>query len=241
LNEETFEQTPALTPSGAKLFPLDWRTTEIKLAKGRFVHTISRPSNELMLEREDELDVEIPIAKDGSYGLPDATAQEEIDAKYYDRLNAQAEGYKGTIPQAHKAAAFQGLFQREIYIDENCDIFGDEIVVIEEIGSGDEPDFVIHHILRGADESEIKKFRQRANNGRLSPDKRGRQKFVQKSNLRSAMAFYQSLFKRMTGAKIGEKPFDQWTKGEVFDYVNALIQRRVVQVYVEALTGNLLD
>lgn len=224
-----------------KLFPLDWQTTDVKLAKGRFTHTLSRPSTELMLEREDELEMEVPIAKDGSYSLPDSTEQEEIDAKYQREICVSTSGYGAEPPTAHRAAAFQGLFQREIYLDPDCDPFGEEVTVIEEIGGGDEPDFVIRHVLRAAEETEVKRFRQKNNNGRLMPDKRGRQKFVQKSNLRSAMTFYQSLFSRMAGASVGGNAFSDDRRDQFIEAVNPLIQRKVVAVYVEALTGNLLD
>lgn len=240
MNEETTNnETP--NQRDEKLYPLDWKQTEVKLAKGRFTHTLQRPSTALMLEREDELEMEIPIAKDGSYSLPDTTEQEEIDAKYHGQICMAISGYGAEPPTAHRAAAFQGLFQREIYLDPECDPFGDEVVVIEEIGTGDEPDFVIRHVLRAAEESEVKKFRQKNNNGRLMPDKRGRQKFMQKSNLRSAMAFYQSLVRRMSGASVGGAAFSEDCRSEFIEAVNPLIQRKVVAVYVEALTGNLLD
>ncbi len=55
--------------SGDGLFKLDWETTEIDLAKGRFKHTLKRPDPELILKRDDELQATIPIAKDGSYSM----------------------------------------------------------------------------------------------------------------------------------------------------------------------------
>lgn len=224
------------------LYPLDWNTTTVKLAKGRFTHTLNRPSNELLIERSDELAFEIPIAKDGSYSIPDATVQEEIDAKYAERIRAgEPTGYKGTIPQAHLAAAFQGLFQNEIYVDEDCDIFGDEIVVIEEIGSGDEPDYVIKHFLRAPDEKELKKVRQKLSNGQMKPDKRRRQKYVEKSKLRPIMAYYSAWFTRIEGAKIGDRPFAPERRDEFLSEINALTQFAVVKAIVQELTGNLLD
>lgn len=246
MNNDNFEvnkeEQPKQTPGIEKLYPLDWKTTEVRLAKGRFVHTLGRPSNELLLRRADELDIEIPIAKDGSYAIPDLTAQEEIDAKYAEEIRAgEPKGYNGRIPKAHLAAAFQGLFQREIYVDPDCDIFGDEITVIEEIGNGDEPDFVIKHIVRAPDEKELKKVRQKLNSGRLYPDKRGRQKFVEKSNLRSMMSYYSAWLLRMEGVRIGNSPFSIEKRDEFVAETNALTQRRVVQVVVQELTGNLLD
>lgn len=224
------------------LYPLDWKTTTVKLAKGRFEHTLNRPTNALLLERADELEVEIPIAKDGSYSIPDATAQEEIDAKYSEKIRASdPTGYKGNIPQAHSAAAFQALFQREIYVDPDCDIFGDELVVIEEVGSGDEPDYVIKHFVRAPDEKELKKVRQKLNNGQMKPDKRGRQKYVEKSKLRAGMAYYAAWFLRMDGAKIDERAFAPERRDEFLSEINALSQFAVVKAIVQELTGNLLD
>ena len=251
MNEENFEnegganvEKPQLPKIQGieNLCPLDWKTMDVKLAKGRFVHTLERPSNDLLLEREDELELVVPIAKDGSYAMPDRIVQEEIDEKYALKLRVgETQGYKGTIPQAHSAAAFQGLFQREIYVDPDCDIFGDEITVIEEVGTGDEPDFVIRHIVRAPEEKELKKVRQKLNNGKLHPDKRGRQKYVQKSNLRSMMSYYSTWFIRMEGAKIDERPFSTERRDEFLAEINALTQREVVKTIVQELIGNLLD
>jgi hypothetical protein len=234
----TAGRMPALQPAGYKL---DWQDAEIRLAKGRFTHTLSRPSPEMMIAREDELQPEIPIAKDGSFALPDSTAQEETDAKYYDRIVIKTEGYTAEIPTAHKAAAFQGLFRREIYLDPECDIFGDEVTVIEEIGGGEEPDFTILHVLRQPTEAELKKCRQGSSGGRLLPDKRGRQKLVTSSNLRSAMRFYNTWLVRIEGAAIGGNTFSPDKRDEFVALVDPLIQRKVVTVLVDELTGGLLD
>lgn len=240
---EDFEQSQPPKPAGIeKLYPLDWRTTDVKLAKGRFVHTLERPTNELILERDAELETEIPIAKDGSYSLPDETASEEIDAKYYERLVKNTTGYEEReIPALHKAKAFQGLFQREIYVDESADIFDEEITVIEEIGGDDEPDFVIRHVLRQPDEKDLKRIRQTLNNGKLMPDKRGRQKFVSKSNLRKMLSFYAQYFVRLDGAKIDERAFSDDRRDEFIEVVSPLVRRKVVALLVGELSGKLSD
>ena len=225
----------------SKTYKLDWQDAEIRLSKGRFSHTLSRPTAEMIIAREEELQSEIPIAKDGSFTLPDATAHEETDAKYYDQIVVRTEGYKGMVPVAHKAAAFQGLFRREIYLDPDSDIFADEVTVLEEIGSGDEPDFIIRHTLRQPAEAELKKFRQSNSGGRLMPDKRGRQKLVTSSNLRSAMRYYSAWLVRIDGATVGEAAFSPDKLGEFAAQVDPLIQRKVVNILVEELTGSLLD
>jgi hypothetical protein len=246
LNEEVLEieETPVAKPaSGGTLlsFKLDWQDSEIRLAKGRFTHMLSRPTPEMMIAREDELQPEIPIAKDGSFALPDATAQEETDAQYYDRIVIKTDGYQGAVPVPHKAAAFQGLFRREIYLDPECDIFGDEITILEEIGAGDEPDFIIRHTLRQPTEAELKKCRQSSSGGRLLPDKRGRQKLVTSSNLRSSMRFYNSWLVRIEGATAGGAVYSPEKREEFIAQVDPLIQRKVVSTLVDELTGGLLD
>jgi hypothetical protein len=245
LNEEILEIEEnaghnARAPSSSA-YKLDWQDAEIRLSKGRFSHTLSRPSAEMIIAREDEIQSEIPIAKDGSFSLPDSTVSEETDAKYYDLIAVKTDGYKGTIPTAHKAAAFLGLFRREIYLDPDCDIFGDEVTVLEEIGSGDEPDFTIRHTLRQPTEAELKKCRQANSGGRLMPDKRGRQKLVTSSNLRSAMRYYNTWLVRIDGATAGGSAFSSDKRDEFVDLVDPLIQRKVVNVLVDELTGSLLD
>ncbi len=222
---------------------LDWQTTDVNLAKGRFTHTLARPSNELLLEREDELNTEIPIAKDGSYELPDATAQESVDAKFCDAVKAnEPQGYgEREVPTLHKARAFQGLFLSEVFADEEADIFDEEITVFEEIGSGDDPDFTVRHVMRVPGEKELNKMRKIFAGGKLAPDKRGRQKFVQKSNLRKAMAYYSQYIVSIEGASVGGQKLSEGQLGVFVDLVNALTQRAVVRALVEKLSGKLLD
>lgn len=229
-------------PGSEKLYPLDWKDTDIKFSKGRFVHTLLRPSNDTLLERDDELNKEIPIAKDGSYGLPDEIEQEDIDAKYYEQCKKDVTGYgEREVPTTHKAKAFQSLFEREIYVHEDCDIFDEEIIVVEEIGGGDDPDFVVHHIIQQPDEKTQRKIRQIFKSGRLAPDKRGRQKFVPQANLRKAMQYYATYFARIEKATVENQKFTPERRGEFLALINAYVQRGVIKAYIEFITGKLSD
>lgn len=226
----------------AALYPLDWKTTEVALADGRYVHVVGRPDSAMILEREEEINQDIAIDKKGGYQLPNPTELEEIDARYYDKIKVEeAVGYKGEVPELHKATVFQSLLERNIYVAENCDVFGDEIRVIEEIGSGDEPDFVIEHTLRGASEAEVKAFRRKNNNRKVERARNGKQKLVQSSQLRPAMDFYDSLMTRLDGGSVGDQPYGDERRGQFLECVNPLVQRAVVKAYIEELTGNLLD
>jgi len=250
LNEDILEvnntagagENPApVNSSPAKGFKLDWQDMEISLKKGRFTHTLSRPAAELILAREKELENEIPIGKDGGYKLPDPTAQEDVDAKYYDQIVVKTEGYPGSVPGYHKAAAFQGLYQREIYVDEDADIFADEVAVIEEIGGGDDPDFTIQHIMRQPTEQELKRWRRRSANSEIKPGKRGKQKLVTTSNLPAAMEFYGLWLVRIEGATVGGAACSPDRRDEFIAQVDPLIQRKVVSTFAGEFNDELTD
>lgn len=225
-----------------KIYKLDWETADICLAKNRFVHTLRRPDAELILEREDELQVDIPISKDGSYTLPDPTVNEEIDARYFDRIVVESKGYAGDIPELHKAAAFQGLYKREYYVDENADIFADEIPVIEEIGGGAVPDFTVRHVMRQPTEAEIKVYRRKASSSTaVKPGKRGRQVITTKSSLRTGMQHYALWLARVEGATVGGETFTAENREAFIATIDPLVQRKVVAEFADAVSNELLD
>lgn len=224
-----------------KLFKLDWDSTDIRLAKGRFVHTLKRPDAEMVLDRERTIPNEIPLGKDGSYAIPDPTATEATDAKFYDKIAVEADGYGDReIPVSHKAAAFQGLYVRDIYVDEDQDLFADEIIVTEEIGPSDDPEFVIRHVL-SVDEQRLQKARRKFAGGRLEHDRRGRQKYVAEQNLAASMEFYRAWLVRIDGATVNGEEFSAENRDQFIATVDPLIQRKVVRTLVDELTGRLLD
>lgn len=212
-----------------RLYPLDWETQEVRLAEGRFVHTVRRPTVEEIFDRDRDLQSEIPIGKDGSYKLPDPTATEDVDVALYDKIVTAVSGYPGEVPASHKSAVITGLYRRDIDVEEGADIFADIVPIVEEIGTGDEPDFVIRHFMRQPTEDELRKFRRRNSAGEIKPGKRGRQRFVTKSSLRLAVEYYDLWLERIDGVK----PAD--------GQVDPLIKRQVVQTLVDAISGGLLD
>lgn len=221
-------------------YPLDWETTTVKLKEGRFKHKLRRPTAEEIFEREESLQSDIPIGKDGTFSMPDPTATEEADAAFYDKLIISTEGYTGDVPAVHKAKAIQGLYLREIYIDEAADPFAPEVAVIEEIGSGDEPDFTIVHIMRQPTEGELRRYRRRSSAGEVKPGKRGRQRFVSRSTLKNAVEHYELWCQRVEGVRFDEKNI----LPDALSFkagVDPLIKRLVVQELVEAIVGGLLD
>lgn len=224
---------------GVKLFPLDWETTTVKLKEGRFTHKLRRPTADEIYERDAELQREIPIARDGSFTTPDPTLNEDVDAKWYDKLIIEATGYKGEVPVAHKAAAFQGIYVREIYIDEDTDVFDDEVPVLEEFGTGDEPDFTVVHVMRQPAESELKRYRRRSSQGEVKPGKRGKQRFISRSTLRNAVEHYDQWCVGVQGAFLEADPHADTPA--LKHAVDPLIKRQVVEALVSEISGNLLD
>lgn len=225
-----------------KLFKLDWETTEIDLAKGRFVHTLKRPDPELIAKRDEELQTTIPIGKDGSYSMPDPTLNDEVDAKYYDAIAVSATGYAADVPELHKAKAFQGLYLREVSVDEDADIFADEVPVIEEIGGGVMADFTITHVMRQPAESEVKAYRRKMSvTHEVKPGKRGRQSLVSRSNLKLAMQYYSLWMLRVEGATVNGETYSTENRDAFLATVDPLIQRQVVTAFANAITNELLD
>lgn len=222
-------------------FPLDWKTQEVVLKGGRFRHVLRRPTVDQLIKRDAELQSEIPLSKDGTIKLPDATATEETDARIYDELVESTDGYKEIVPVQHKAAAFHGMYIREIYVAEDCDIFGDEIRVVEETGRGFEADEKILHTFRQPTEEELRRYRRRTNNGTLKPGKRGRQTFVSASTLKTAIEHYDLWITSIYGVTVGGAGFSPDRKAVFVDAVDPLIKRQVVNEMVNELTGGLLD
>ena len=225
---------------GRELYMLDWQQTEIALGKGRKL-TLRRPTQAEILERDAELQTEIPIGKDGGYQLPDPTLNEAIDAKYFDLVKVGEEGYAGTIPEQHKAAAFNGLYKREIYVDADFDFDTDKVLVLEEIGGGAEPDYTIAHVMRPPTEAELKLYRRKSSGGEIKPGKRGRQIFKTASNLKTAMSFYAQWLTRLEGAMVGGEDTQSLPLPVLTAHVDPLIQRQVVNAVVEAYTAQLSD
>lgn len=238
---------PASLPSASvvtdgPLYALDWQQTTIDLGKGRRL-TVRRPTQAEIIARDAELQTEIPIGKDGSYQLPDPTANEAIDAKYFDllKLGDEGYGYAGTIPEQHKSAAFNGLYTREIYVDESFDFEAAQVVVLEEIGSGVEPDFTVVHVMRQPSEAELKLYRRKSAGGEIKPGKRGRQIFKTSSNLKAAMSFYAQWLISVEGATVDGREYSDAERAAFIAHVDPLIQRQVVNAVVEAYTAKLSD
>lgn len=240
-SQRSAEETEQLAAIVAGLdYPLDWTKTNVAL-HGGCVAVVRRPTNDEILERESEMQVEVPMGKDGGFAIPDPTLNDEIDAKYFDLFKIEVTGFKGTMMEQHKAEALKGMLQREVYVDEDFELDHETVPVLEEIGNGVEPDFTVLHTMRPPTESELKLYRRKSANGEIKPGKRGRQKFVSRSNLKAAMSFYAQWLVEITGATIDGKGWTDEDRAVFIAHVNPLVQRQVVDAVVEAYTVKLSD
>jgi hypothetical protein len=239
-NTEAANAGDTSSPPGYKL---DWVDQNVKLAKGRFVHRLRRPTAEEILARDKDIETETQIGKDGGFSLPDPTAAEDIDAKYHDIISLEVSGYPegAQIPTRHKAAAFNAIYRREFELEDAADIFAEEITIVEEIGVGDEPDFTVKHTLKQLSESELKKFRQRSQGGEMKQGKRGKMIFRPYSNLRLAIQIYDASLVSISGAHVSGKTFSAETRPEFLAAVDPLIKRSVVSTLVGEVSSGLLD
>lgn len=229
------EETTAVTTASAltKPYKLDYETIDVVLKGGRFTHTLKRPTPVQLLERERMLQTEIVIDKDGGAELPDSSLTESANVALFDQCVVESKGYKGVVPAAHKAAVITGMYQSYIELDEDSDIFGDEVTIRQEIGGDSEPEYVILHVLRQPTEDELRKYKASTGGGRILPGKRGKQVIKTHSNLRKASEFYDKLCVRVEGVTC--------ESGPAVDAVDLLIKREVVGTFVKELTDNLLD
>ena len=221
------------------LYPLDWKTTEVKLGGGKLRAELRRPTLAELMERDGDLQVPVELAKDGSYKLPDPTATDDVDIRLFDQVNTNPDA--AFAPRV-KAAFIRGLYKREVYVDEEkASPFDSEITVFEEVG-GDPPAFTIEHRFRQPTEEELRSYRRRMQTGEVKPGKRGRQQFITRSNLRAAIEFYDKWIVGIEGTKL-DPPTDNyvWETTELAANVDPLIKRMVVQEFAGFILEALQD
>lgn len=229
------EDAAAGPENASGLYPLDWKTTEVKLAKGKLSAVLRRPTAGELLARDAELQVPVEMAKDGSYKLPDPTATDEVDCKLFDQVNTSATEF----PERAKAAFIRGLYKREVYVADSATAFDDQIDVIEEIG-GDPPAFTVIHGFRQPTEEELRSWRRRMQTGEVRPGKRGRQQFVTRSNLRTAIEFYDRWCIGLCNVRLEHSPSEPGLE-TLKSLVDPLIKRMVVQEFANFILEALQD
>ena len=238
-------------PELPKPFQLNWGKQAVVLAGGRFKDFLNRPSTALILARDLEIPSEVPIAKDRSYALNEGSdKQNEIDAEYYEKVKAgEPEGYQGiVVRKLHKAQAFRLLYRRTIFIAPHSSAFDPIVEIWEIIGDPDTPQVLVKHFIKNPEEEkDFTAITNAINNARIAPDKNGKQKFVTKSSLAKAIAFYRKHVVDVQNAfftkeipvegnesetKTEQVFFSAETRDEFINWVDPLIQEMIVAEFV---------
>lgn len=229
-------------PEDVKPFKLDWKDTEIVL-KNKSRHFINRPTAEEVLAYDDKSVTEIPFEKDGSIKLgSDDSRQTACDAVFYDKIaNKPAEGYAGEVPNSHKSIVTTALYQRSIFVDDDQNVFGEQVTVTEILGDDDNPTAKILHTLKQPDDSRLTKMKNVMKTSKLVHDRRGRQKMVTQSSLRQVMSFYRDHLVSIGGATVVGETFSATNREAFINHVDPLIQKAVVEAYIRELTDLLPD
>lgn len=228
-------KTQDSTPSEVKPFKLDWKDTEVHLYKGKFKHFLRRAEAEEILEWQEKLTSEVSISKDGSIPLVAESAQDEkANAEFYDKIKLkEAEGYNGRpVPDSHKSAAVKKLYERTVWIDEDADIFGEEILIHEVLGDPNNPIALIKHFLKNPmfDDAKLRRIKNTINGGVMQTDRKGGKKIVGNKPVRKTHAFYFENFLRIENVTVNDKTL-----------VDPLIAHLIVSVMVRELTDALSD
>ncbi len=218
-------------------FPLDWLDMEIKL--GRFKHLVRRPTPQEIFERENRVSIEIEIDSDGSYCLPDPSADEEANTWLYDQIVLKTEGYNesNNIPAFHKSAVIQAIYRRDYFPAEENSPWDEQIAIIEEFTDGS----AVRHIFRQPTENELRQYRRKMQSGSLKPGKRGRQTFRMQPTLRSAADFYDMWLIKIENATVSGNSYDDNRRPEFLQFIDPLAKRAAVQSFANLILAALQD
>lgn len=218
-------------------YPLDWNQTTINLGK-RYSHILRRPTPDEVFARDAATEISVEIAADGSYSLPDPTADEDANARLYDAIVASTSGYTGDVPRMHKSAAINALYRRDVYAEDDASPFDDEITIIEEVG---DEEFKIRHVFRQPSEDELRQYRRRTQSGQIKPGRHGRQVFVSKSNLKTLCEFYDRWIIRIEGVSLDGESFQAESRERFIAAVDPAIKRMAVQQLATLILDALRD
>lgn len=243
------------TPKTPALYPLDQNEFEIaisiKLAEDRskqLHHKVRRPTMAELLERESQSVTEMEEVAPGEDAFH--TEMDGANSRLYDKIAIQIKGYKAAgvnpaewttptpemlakIPTAHKSTVVSGLYLSKCDVEadneDGFDLDGGSYVVKQEIGAGDEPDYVIRHTLRAPTETERRDYDKAA--GKASQVFGSRKRKIRfRTNLKAEVALYDKLFISLDGATPANP-----------ESVDPIFKRQAVQALLTSLNASLSD
>ncbi len=228
-------------------------------------HKLARPTLADLLERESQSMTEMEeVAPNEDAFHTDA---EGANAKLWDKVAKQVQGYKAAgvskddwadvtpelaakIPSGHKNAAISGIYAARCVVERDSDdgfnLDGESYIIRQEIGTGDEPSYVVRHTLRQPTESERREYDKAA--GKASQVFGSRKRKIRfRTNLKAEVALYDKLIERVDGATVRGQSWDSYTAeskeqlGGFIGIIDPIFKRQAVQALLSSLSASLSD
>jgi hypothetical protein len=251
------------------LFDLAERIVEIELDYDEIVlgHRLRRPSKQELVEHEDQVKLETrEVGKNEEGEKLTSTTYEDSRAhcNLWDKIVIEVRNYdledgseptawrqidhnlRSLIPSTHKATAIRGMYTGVAEVEKEKDrktfrlIGSQKIRVRQEIGAGEEPDFIVIHILRRPSETEWSRYQSRAvSTVEVRGSKKSRIRV--QTNLSAATELYDALLLRIEGASIAGAGWTDSRRQEFIDLVDPKIKDQVITAFASDWQVDLRD
>lgn len=253
-------------------YPLDQSSFEVSITvklsddkSQKLEHKLTRPTLADLIERDAQSVTELEEIAPGEDTFH--TEVESANAKLWDKIAKQIRGYKtagitkdawaevtpelaAKIPASHKSTAISGLYASRCVVvkddDEGFNLDGDTFIIRQELGAGEEPDYVILHTLKQPTESQRREYEKAA--GKASQVFGSRKRKIRiRTNLKAEVALYDKLIERVDGATVSGEAWDSYmaeSKEQLGGFVAAVdpvFKRQVIQTLLSSLSASLSD
>jgi hypothetical protein len=215
-------------------------------------HKLRKPTLQELIEREGLISYEIVELNSREEELK--ADEDTANARLWDKIILQVKGYRGAedwrdlseeekaaMRPGHKSTAIRAMYAA------NCEIEGDEDgvsisadtwTVRQEIGVGNEPDYVVRHTLREPTEAERAKYKRSASStSYIKGAKKAR--VMVRTNLRAYIELYDALIQVIEGGTFGG---DVGAYLELFKpAIDPIWKRLVIHTLMSTLEAQLSD
>ncbi len=216
-------------------------------------HRLRKPTLQELIERESQITYELIElnSREDEIKSDDETA----NARLWDKIVLQVKGYRGfdewreitdeekaQMKPGHKVTAIRALYAGSCSIEGDEDgvsIGADVWTIRQEIGAGNEPDFIVRHTLREPTEAERVKFKR--SNSSTSYVKGAKKSQVRvRTNLKAYCELYDALIENVTGATVTDEYWSQRSR-DFLSAIDPIWKRQVIQTLMSALEAQLSD
>lgn len=251
------------------LFDLAEKIFEIELQDDEVVlgHRLRRPTKQELVDHENQTKVEsrqIGQTDEGEQLVTTSQSSERANAALWDKIATDVRHYdfedgvaptewrpledhmRPMIPSTHKDTAILGMYAGVAKVERETGrtafkVAGSARVrVRQEIGAGEEPDFVVTHILRHPTEAEWSRYRARAVT-RLNVQGSKEPRTIVRTNLTAAGELYDALLARIEGASVGGAGWTDESRESFISLVDPKIKQLIVTVFAQSWEVDLRD